>query len=495
MSALNEVNLADVQGLIARGYGKLRHAYFLMLTFPDGSPEAARRWLRSLEVTRASQSNAEVTALGRGVNVALTASGLARLGLDKESLDTFPRELTEGMAAAHRQRLLGDEGALSPENWRWGGPGGSRVDAVLFLYARDENLRDQLYLRATMDSCREGIVPAADPILSELLGDGERRKEHFGFDDGISNPYIPEFDTGPARASNAVDITPLGEVLLGYPDAYEQIPESPSVPDHPSAQHLDRAAQAKRRDLGRNGSYVVFRQIAQDVREFWSYLHAQAGGVAERRRELAEKIVGRRLDGVPLVAPCRPVPEGRAYGIDPEERQSDIAYRNDPRGQACPIAAHIRRANPRDGLGTEPDDSLKMTRSHRLLRRGRPYGKPLSPDFDPDSILGSIDDKRERGLNFIAFNTNIARQFEFVQRTWVNSAKFNGLYSEPDPLVGPRDGIFTIPEGRGIRRRLTALSRFVSVRGGTYLFMPGLRALEYLSRPLEGAAGTDRRFS
>ena len=50
-------------------------------------------------------------------------------------------------------------------------------------------------------------------------------------------------------------------------------------------------------------------------------------------------------------------------------------------------------------------------------------------------------------------------------------------------LIGrhrPEGGTFTIPD-RPVRRRVTALPEFVTVRGGGYFFLPGIRALRYLS--------------
>jgi deferrochelatase/peroxidase EfeB len=91
-------------------------------------------------------------------------------------------------------------------------------------------------------------------------------------------------------------------------------------------------------------------------------------------------------------------------------------------------------------------------------------------------------DPAERGLHFICLNANIARQFEFVQFTWLNNPKFDGLYDDADPLVGPshpRGGTFTI-QSEELRERF-AVPRFVSVRGGAYFFMPGLAATRYLA--------------
>lgn len=88
----------------------------------------------------------------------------------------------------------------------------------------------------------------------------------------------------------------------------------------------------------------------------------------------------------------------------------------------------------------------------------------------------------DRGLHFICLGANIARQFEFVQRAWVGNPKFATLYDDADPLIGrhsPLGGTFTIP-ARPVRRRITALPEFVTVRGGAYFFLPGIRALRYL---------------
>src|SRR5262249_55554506 len=89
----------------------------------------------------------------------------------------------------------------------------------------------------------------------------------------------------------------------------------------------------------------------------------------------------------------------------------------------------------------------------------------------------------ERGLHFICLNANIARQFEFVTSTWLNNPKFAGLYDDPDPVVAPHGGAgatFTVP-ARPVRSRATALPQFVTVRGGAYFFLPGIRALRYLA--------------
>ncbi len=85
---------------------------------------------------------------------------------------------------------------------------------------------------------------------------------------------------------------------------------------------------------------------------------------------------------------------------------------------------------------------------------------------------------------FMCINANIERQFEFVQQTWINNPTFNGLYDERDPIFGhtgsQQDGTMTIPR-EPVRRRLHNLGGFVTIRGGGYFFLPGIKALKYLA--------------
>jgi deferrochelatase/peroxidase EfeB len=284
--------------------------------------------------------------------------------------------------------------------------------------------------------------------------------------------------------------------MLGYRNAYDVIPQSPTVPDAGAAAVLlplapadpTEADPAPRRDLGRNGTYMVFRQLEQDVKAFWRFADTRSGGDAERRKWLAAKMVGRWPNGASLVQ--EPDREPETFDA---KRGNDFWYRGDLAGDRCPLGSHIRRSNPRDGMMPDVNDSLLVADRHRLLRRGRAYGRPLAETLDPGQML-SADDPLEgkRGLHFICFNTDIARQFEFVQNTWINSMKFDGQYHGPDPVVAPHVDPETHPEPEEVsnfvaqrcpvRHREKGVPRFVTMRGGAYLFMPGLRALQYLSR-------------
>jgi hypothetical protein len=74
------------------------------------------------------------------------------------------------------------------------------------------------------------------------------------------------------------------------------------------------------------------------------------------------------------------------------------------------------------------------------------------------------------------------RQFEFAQNVWINDRNFHELGNERDPICGTQDGTleFKIPK-RPIRRKITGLPAFTTVRGGAYFFLPGLKALRWLA--------------
>ena len=256
-----------------------------------------------------------------------------------------------------------------------------------------------------------------------------------------------------------------------------------------------------KKDLARNGTYLVMRQLEQDVRGLWKFLYDQAGGNVADAEQLGAKMVGRTRGGDPLVPiQTEPIP-----GTDPHTvTQNQFTYDGDPLGARCPFGAHIRRTNPRNSdfpkrslgvaqkliimLGFGPkgfyDDLTSSVRFHRILRRGREYGSELLPE---DSLQPAPPNELPRGLHFICLNANISRQFEFLQNAWVANTKFSGVTGESDPLLGNREsmpgcpvtGNFTVPGDGTLRRRLSGLPQFVTVRGGAYFFLPSLRALRY----------------
>jgi Dyp-type peroxidase family len=448
VSASPAPELHDVQGLVARAYGDLKAARFLVLALDDGA--AGRAWLGAL-APALTASHAQPQK--RAVNVGLTSSGLAKLGVGSEILELFALEFAGGMTTPHRRRMLGDVGPDAPEQWDWGGPS-QPVDAVLLLYARDEPTL------AALEAEQTSALPSGVRVVRTLDTSDLQGYEPFGFRDGISQPIVE----GLSKKGPPAQTVRFGEFVLGYPNEHGHYSDDLL---------LDRSPE-----LGRNGTYLVFRQLRQDVGGFWRFLDGAAHADPDRRTKLAARLVGRWPCGAPLV--LSPDADDPALGTE-----NDFAYYGrDPRGVRCPLGAHIRRANPRDTLDPKPgtDKSFEINRRHRILRRGREYGPPLSVKdaLRGDGAAGAGD---ERGLHFMCLNASIARQFELVHFTWLNSPTFVGLYDDSDPIVGPSHpfgGTFTI-QTETLRERLTQVPRFVSVKGGAYFFMPGISAVRHLA--------------
>jgi Dyp-type peroxidase family len=456
------LDLHDVQGLFARGYGNLRAAAFLLLEIENSA--GTRRWLDHLN---AAITSAEARPDDRALNLAFTSSGLERLGLDRAALRQFSNEFVTGMTTPHRTRILGDLDENAPARWEWGGHGEPSIDAVLLLYALDDSTL------AALEAEQTKALPEGGLSVVRRLGTADLDDfEPFGFRDGISQPFVEGLSkTGPAEST-----VRAGEFLLGYPNEYGLYTDRPLLApaDDPAGVLPRDAAGSGRADLGRNGSYLVFRQLRQDVGAFWRFTDAatrKRDGSSDpgARLRLAAKMVGRWPSGAPLTL----APEADDPAL---AEANDFAYHGvDRRGTRCPLGSHIRRSNPRDSLDPRPGsgDSFAINRRHRLLRRGREYGPPLPID---QALAG--DDGADRGLHFICLNANIARQFEFVHHTWLNNPKFDGLYDDADPLFAA--GAFTVPT-EGVRERETDVPRFVTTRGGAYFFLPGIAALRYLA--------------
>jgi hypothetical protein len=68
-----------------------------------------------------------------------------------------------------------------------------------------------------------------------------------------------------------------------------------------------------------------------------------------------------------------------------------------------------------------------------------------------------------------------------------NDKNFHDLGNERDPIIGTPDGTleYKIPK-RPIRKKITGLPAFTTVRGDAYFFLPGLKALRYLANLNDG---------
>jgi Dyp-type peroxidase family len=380
--------------------------------------------------------------------VAVTHAGLAALGVPSSVLESFPRVFRDGMAA--RAGLLGDTGASDPAGWERPGAG---AHLLVTVHTRDLTLLGEAVGALGASAGSSGLtVHAEQPSHRLLYG-----REHFGFVDGMGQPSIDGVATAPPAQGSPPSHwwqrgwQPLavGEFLHGHPDN-DGVPGPAPLPP-----------------FDRNGTFLVYRKLAQDVAGFRAHVAEQA-----RRRRLdpelvAAKLVGRWPDGTPLVrSPDGPDPR---LAADPR-RVNDFDYGGDPDGFRCPLGAHIRRTNPRDALGF----GASITGRHRMLRRGMPYGRELAE--------GAPDDGVDRGLVFAAYVADIERQFEFVQAQWCNDGNAFGLGLDRDGVLGC-DGDATKMTVQGDPPWfVTPLGRFVTTRAGAYLYAPSISGLRALAR-------------
>lgn len=417
-------------------------------------PAAGGAWLKGvLEKVGTATSIAANKFDSRWVTVAFTWNGLRALGVDEVSLSTFPEEFREGMAA--RAEILGTTGANHPEHWV-GGLASPDLHAIVILFARDVAEREHCTLehQGFLSTC-----PGVEVLSSldlEAIPPYTHAHEHFGYRDRLSTPAIEGTDDQPTPGSGPP--IKAGEFFLGYVDETGCRPATPGP-----------------EILSRNGSYLAYIRLEEHVGAFRDFLR-QHGETAEEQELVAAKLMGRWRSGAPLtLAPKKDDPE---LGAD-LQRTNDFNYAEmDPHGYGCPIGAHIRRMNPRD--------TGENMQRRRMIRRGGTYGPPL-----PE---GAPEDGVERGIAAFVGCASLVRQFEFAMNVWANDPNFENLGNERDPFLGTQDGTFdlTIPK-RPIRRKLKGLPAFTTVRGGAYFFLPGIRALRYLTTLGNGSSSESRQ--
>ncbi len=477
----------DIQGLVLRGYGSFAAARFLVLeVVNDGR---ARKYLQGL-CTRVNR--AKVSPESSALQVAFTALGLERLGVPNSTLATFSREFLEGMDDEVRADVLGDRGDNDPSTWQWGRRS-EPVHMLLMVYALDEaTLRTQLGVERELIAGGFNVLHEKETTPPATLA----QKEHFGWRDGISMPKFAGVPRErPKKKEQESWTSPIapGEFVLGYRNDYNAFTDSPTAdPADDPANHLPATLDGAHKNLGRNGTYLVYREITQDVLGFWDYLETRSrepgADPAARAIALGSKMVGRWPGGAPLVT--------SPDADDPERAEdNEFVYDKDRVGLLCPRGAHIRRSNPRDVLAVDDRSttaSTLMVRKHQMIRRGRAFGRPISETMDPQEILaarGKPDIAGPRGLHFICLVGSISRQFEFVQRAWINSANFDSLYKDGDPVAAARrtadhenpNDEFTCP-AVPVRRKYKQMPQFTRLVGGAYFFLPGIAALRFISR-------------
>tara|TARA_R110002051_G_scaffold273597_1_gene334232 strand:- start:7106 stop:12010 length:4905 start_codon:yes stop_codon:yes gene_type:complete len=549
----NALETSEIQSLVFGGMGKLKSSEMVAVEFPPkdaAGDDALAAWFKHLSGFDITGENKNLTLrFGErriederyALNVALSPAGIRRLGLDQfhhtqdglpsTAYDSLPAAFRSGMVSDDRKRLLGDS---NHEHWAWGNT--DNIHAVLLVYALNEDALEDVVQQQTIYLESKGFSIVHRLRTRQLGPGGGSETEPFGFRDNISQPVIMgsrEFHDG----ANDIHVVQPGELILGYEDNAGYYPTTPvvnalakgagclpSLPDTLPGRFPAFSSDPNYapRDLGRNGTFLVIRQLEQDTENFKKQLENKAAklngsyGLDYITPEwLGAKIVGRWDDGSSLLryptksktkileekmlrpeSRCMKLsndlntnrhsmasgPSGGAdltkttdlnrdgslnsapvFSLDPRFEDNDFLYgADDPQGLKCPYSAHIRRANPRDSFSPGSADQVRISNRHRILRRGRVY-----------------EHTDKTGLLFMCLNANLERQFEFIQQTWLNSSFFHGLEGESDAIAGTNPTTkLSIPTSSG-PLAVKGLESFVTVRGGGYFFLPSRSAIRF----------------
>jgi Dyp-type peroxidase family len=466
----------NVQGNILKGFNKPN---VRLVFFKFGDPKDARMWLSKI-ATRVTSTMTLIVASGKlelemkkdpayqpqeiFLHASLSYSGLRELGfavppsariykghgtkteIIKQPAPSeaafaptnFDDPFYEGMKA--RSAILGDIEINDPANWKEPYRS-SQIDALLLISGDMEDDLDSYTSKLIAEATRQGIICVGLEIGKAIENEHGEQVEHFGFRDGVAHPLIVGIDDREIkeRKINKDVFYPEDFLLHGL--------------THPKLEWAN------------GGSFLVFRRLSQDVPGFWEFMELRCQDsyfqLELTPEELAARMMGRWKSGAPLA-------KNEYEPADPNFDSNDFLYRdttfNDPDGQRTAKFAHIRIANPRDHQEGEqsPEDNWEQNLEHRILRRGVPYGPPWAKDMRRDV---------DRGLLFICYQRDILKQFEHIQRSFLN---YDQTYAQ---TTGLHARILNMLRGEGGYSRL-GIERWVTTTGGAYFFSPSIRALK-----------------
>lgn len=547
------LEVTEIQGNILAGFNK---DYQALIYLKIHDPLVTKQWLRVFATCVATVD--EVLAFNRlframrkrrqdepcglaatWMNIAFSANGLKALTSEEvlQKFEAFAEPFTLGLAA--RSSSLGDptsEGSPGhPSRWVVGGTADTTPD-ILVIVASDH----PVLLKEQIDRLREEIGALPRPAgaagtgagleimdiqYGATLAGGLRGHEHFGFKDGISHPGI----RGRVSAAEEDFLTPR---YIDFTDAehwlkYAQRHGKPGQPlvwpgefvlgyARQSPNDFLKPADPLPLDPGwlRNGSFLVYRRLRQDVAAFWRLMHAEAERLAAKPGftgitavKLASLCVGRWPSGAPVMrSPERDNPDlatddlgnnyfefceaveqvpvldasgddnGRSHDYGPVPSAQD--------GVICPYGAHVRKVFPRDDPTDQGGPRNSLLRL--ILRRGIPFGPPLEEPMNP----GNDPVRGDRGLLFLCYQASIERQFEFLTTDWANQADKafqGGGKVGHDPLIGQAGGddgsrkrsiFLRANTGTEIVEEEVELPQdLVIPTGGGYFFAPSISAL------------------
>jgi Dyp-type peroxidase family len=463
--------------------------------FKITDPKLFKPYIRLLPFTSAAEvyrPHGENEAVATGeippdtrYSCAFSFSGLKALqvkDVDKLATDQRVEPFVQGLG----KRAVAELNDSDPSTWLVGKPN-EPVDGVFIITTVTEQQLQAALLKhfgipalagyKTVETFRGNVRTGHDSQGRENEG-----REHFGFMDGVSQPAlrgcvdalqtVPLSVTSGEEGDQALpgqDLLWPGEFVFGYPGQNAHAPKF-NVKGDPQPLPLPWMV---------NGSFLVIRRLRQFVPEMHAAMREQAQKVGLKPETLEAQLVGRFPGGAPIL---KSNTDDIALGAD-ETRNNDFEFKDDRGGVTCPWSAHIRKTYPRDETpgnapGADADAAEAFTQSHRLLRRGIQFGPELNPT---ETKTGKTSE--QRGLLFRCYQTDLADQFEFVQKSWANNPNFSQKETGIDIIIGQAaNGGVRNALGAGDLPNKPKLSfePFVTMTGGEYFFAPSIDFLSGL---------------
>ena len=463
--------LEGIQGNIIKGHGRnfTRHLLLKM----TGDPPAVRRWIARFaaeHVTTAEEQRRQRDAFrahgGAGEPFAmflLAPGGYGHLGeqLPSPSGD-FVEDLHKTYFPEGMKRLPDQPGqpALTairsdPPVEQWERPYQERIDAMVLL--ADDKLERLVKTERKVVGQLSGVFVLLTTergwaIKKKFPGEeAEKTIEHFGFQDGISQPIMIEQDLK----------TEIGERGSSHwnPEALLSLAlvrEPGSEPD----------------STKRVGSFMVFRKLEQDVTAFQEAIARPSTSSDLSPKEIGAMAVGRFENGEPVL----PGVTVKVAGAD----KNDFHYDQDATGANCPFHAHIRKTNPRGDVPRQGLGPVDFERAMRIVRRGITYDEHRNPETGAPLEVPSAD----VGLLFMCFQSNL-HQF-VIQQDGSDSNRFVRPGTGVDAVIGQHHGggvpapiDQTWPSTGTVKFKMV---NFVRMRGGEYFFAPSMHFLTGLAQ-------------
>jgi Dyp-type peroxidase family len=475
MNAAEYKLLQDLQGNILKGHGR-EHTQNIFFSVDPGKKDEGIKFIKAVaqhiksayqqlietEQYRQSKQDAGIPF----ISIFLSEKGYVALGIDRTKI---PNDVAFRGGLKSRQEDLSD-----PKIEDWDPAFQAEIHGMILIGGADETQVRKETAKILSQKPASVTTLGIEHGLAMRNGNGDGI-EHFGYVDGRSQPLVLKEDVERERTKNGgIDRWnpefPLKQVLVPCPGGDSELSY---------------------------GSYFVFRKLEQNVKGFKEREEeiakeltriAEQSGLKKPNQELAgAMIVGRFEDGTPAILDADPKIEND--GTKPKQVvPNNFNFDDDTGGKKCPFHSHIRKTNPRGDsvreFGTEFGVSIEDERSHIMARRGITYGT-RNAEIDAEGKIIELKDKPVGGVGllFMAYQCNLERQFEFTQKSWVNSSDFVKPGTGIDPVIGQGSGSSKQQQPvvwGSDKKEPIDFSGFVTMKGGEYFFAPSISFFKHL---------------